>query len=85
MKAKASKQTATLLTFLISAILHEFVFWVGFRVIRPWFFFGMFAQGIFCKRNFMENSSAVDCLVKSDNDSVATCQCQTLGEYLCVV
>lgn len=88
MKAKASKQTATLLTFLISAILHEFVFWVGFRVIRPWFFFGMFAQGTFFFLEFYKNfhcCSAIDSFESVDNQNFTACECQTLGKHLCLV
>jgi hypothetical protein len=44
-KVKATRKTAIVLTFLFSAILHEYVFWVAFQVIRPWFFLGMFVQG----------------------------------------
>jgi len=41
---KVSKNTATILTFLFSAFIHELVFWVSFQVVRPWFFLGMFVQ-----------------------------------------
>jgi len=41
---KVSKNTATILTFLFSAFMHELVFWVSFQVVRPWFFLGMFVQ-----------------------------------------
>jgi len=42
--AKASKKTAVMLTFLASAIMHEFVFAVAFHALKPWFFLGMFFQ-----------------------------------------
>jgi hypothetical protein len=42
--AKASPVTATLWTFLFSAVYHELIFFVAFRVLRPWFFLAMFAQ-----------------------------------------
>jgi len=42
--AKTTKITATLLTFLYSAVIHELIFSVSFRVLRPWLFLAMFAQ-----------------------------------------
>jgi len=42
--AKHSPMLATLWTFLFSAIYHELVFFVAFRVLRPWFFLAMFLQ-----------------------------------------
>ena len=40
-----SKFRATLLTFVVSAILHEFALILTFRVIEVWFFAAMVLQG----------------------------------------
>src|SRR3990167_1981408 len=42
--AKTSTLVATIYTFLFSAIYHELIFFVAFRVLRPWFFLAMFLQ-----------------------------------------
>ena len=36
--------TAAFATFLISALLHEYVFIVGFKIVRPYMFLGMLIQ-----------------------------------------
>jgi hypothetical protein len=41
---QVSKTIATFTTFLISAILHELLFSVAFKTLRPWFFVGMLVQ-----------------------------------------
>jgi len=41
---KWGTKNAILVTFLFSAVLHEFIFGVAFKVLRPWFFLGMFIQ-----------------------------------------
>jgi len=41
---KASKKTAVILTFFVSALMHEIAFIMGFQVIRPWLFLGMLVQ-----------------------------------------
>lgn len=41
---KVSKTTATTGVFLMSALLHEVIIFVGFRTLRPWFFVGMIVQ-----------------------------------------
>jgi len=33
-----------IITFLFSAFMHELIFWVTLKVVRPWFFLGMFGQ-----------------------------------------
>ena len=42
--AKQSQNTAIFWTFLFSAVYHELIFFVGFQVLRPWFFLAMFLQ-----------------------------------------
>uniref|UniRef100_A0A7S3CW48 O-acyltransferase n=1 Tax=Palpitomonas bilix TaxID=652834 RepID=A0A7S3CW48_9EUKA len=39
-----NKMVATLGTFAFSAVFHELIFAVGFRVVRPWFFLGILGQ-----------------------------------------
>jgi len=41
---KVTKVVATFGVFLFSAVLHEIISSVAFRVVRPWFFFGMLVQ-----------------------------------------
>jgi len=41
---QASKGVATFATFFMSAILHEVLFSVAFKTVKPWFFIGMLAQ-----------------------------------------
>ncbi|CAN8071521.1 unnamed protein product [Agarophyton chilense] len=41
---KVGRSTAALGTFLLSAILHEYVAFCGFRMLRPYVFVGMLAQ-----------------------------------------
>jgi len=42
--AKTSQMTAAFWTFFFSAVYHELIFFIAFRVLRPWFFLAMFAQ-----------------------------------------
>jgi len=39
-----NKHTAIFATFFFSAVIHELLFSVAFKTLRPWFFFGMLAQ-----------------------------------------
>lgn len=39
-----SKSAATFGVFFVSALLHEVLFSVAFRTVRPWFFIGMLIQ-----------------------------------------
>jgi len=41
---KVSKKLATFFTFLISAILHEFLMLISFKMLRPWFLLAMIGQ-----------------------------------------
>lgn len=43
--AKLSKVQATFATFFVSALFHEVVLSLSFRMMRPWFFLGMIVQG----------------------------------------
>jgi hypothetical protein len=40
----ASPSVATAATFFVSALLHELIFSVAFKTLRPWFFLGMVMQ-----------------------------------------
>lgn len=42
--AKQSQKAAAFWSFLFSAVYHELLCFVAFRVLRPWFFLGMFLQ-----------------------------------------
>jgi hypothetical protein len=39
-----SPSVATAATFFVSALLHELIFSVAFKTMRPWFFLGMVMQ-----------------------------------------
>jgi len=41
---KVSKKLAIFITFLVSAVLHEFLMLISFKMLRPWFLLAMIGQ-----------------------------------------